>query len=97
MSTAILELRFKPDSVDEALGLFHPALEDTRAFEGCLGVTVVQDNDDPAHLLFIEQWRSLDHDRAYRRWRAGDGAIVGLAELLAAPPSLTIGATREDV
>jgi hypothetical protein len=30
----------------------------------------------------------MEHDAAYRAWRAGDGAS-GLAELLAAPPVLT--------
>ena len=63
-------------------------LSDTRAFDGCLGVEVLVDSQNPAHVLVEEQWASLGHDAAYRAWRAGDGAS-GLDELLAAPPVLT--------
>jgi quinol monooxygenase YgiN len=96
-STAILELRLKPDSVDEGLGVVHRILGETRAFDGCLGVTVIQDGSDPAHLVAIEEWESLEKDSAYREWRAGEGAIPDLAALLAAAPSLTVGEARADL
>jgi quinol monooxygenase YgiN len=96
-STAVLELRIKPESVDEGLEVVHRVLGETREFDGCLGVTVVQDATDPAHLLAIEEWESLEKDRAYREWRAGDGAMPDLAALLASPPSLTVGEVRADL
>lgn len=37
----------------------------------------------------FERWESLEHDAAYRTWRAGDGRRPALAALLAAPPVLT--------
>ncbi len=95
--TSILELRIKPDAVDAGPEVVHRILEETRAFDGCLGVTVVQDNADPAHLIAIEEWESLEKDSAYRQWRAGDGAMPDLAALLAGPPSLTIGQARADL
>jgi quinol monooxygenase YgiN len=97
MPTSLLELRLKPDSVDEGLAVAHKVLEETRAFDGCLGVTVVQDTADPAHLVAIEQWESLDKDAAYREWRAGEGAATDLAPLLAGPPSLIVAETLDDV
>ena len=96
-STAILELRLKPDSVDEGLDVVHRILGETRAFDGCLGVTVIQDGADPAHLVAIEEWESLEKDKAYREWRAGDGAMPDLAALLAGPPSLIVGEARADL
>lgn len=60
----------------------------TRGFEGCIEVRVIQDTADPAHLFAIEEWEPLEHDQAYRRWRAGEGA-TGLKELLAEPPGLS--------
>ena len=96
-STAILEIRIKPDAVDEGLEVVHRILGETRAFDGCLGVTVIQDNADPAHLIAIEEWESLEKDAAYRAWRAGDGAMPDLAALLAGPPSLTVGEARTDI
>jgi heme oxygenase (mycobilin-producing) len=97
MPTSLLELRLKPDSVDEGLTVAHKVLEETRAFDGCLGVTVVQDTTDPAHLVAIEQWESLEKDAAYREWRAGEGAATDLAPLLASPPTLIVAETLADV
>ena len=96
-STAVLELRIKPDAVDEGLEVVHRILGETRAFDGCLGVTVIQDNADPGHLIAIEEWESLEKDGAYRAWRAGDGAMPDLPALLVGAPSLCIGEARSDI
>lgn len=95
--TALLEVHLKPDMVDEGLKVAHKVLEETRAFDGCLGVTVIQDSSDPAHLVAIEEWESPEKDAAYREWRAGDGAATDLAAVMAGPPALTVGEVREDV
>ncbi len=96
-TTAILELRIKPDSVDESVEVLRRILGETRAFDGCLGVTVIQDAGDPAHVVAIEEWESLERDAAYREWRAGDGAMPELAAILAGPPSLIVGEARADI
>ncbi|HVW45766.1 MAG TPA: antibiotic biosynthesis monooxygenase family protein [Solirubrobacterales bacterium] len=96
-TTAILELRLKPDAVDAGLEVVHRILGETRAFDGCLGVTVVQDASDPARLVAIEEWESPEKDAAYREWRAGDGAMPDLAALLAGPPNLLVGEARADI
>ncbi len=96
-STALLELRLKPDSLAEALPIIHRILDETRAFDGCLGVTVVRDKDDPAHVVAIEEWESLEKDAAYRAWRAGDGAATDLPALLDGAPNLIIAEVRSDL
>jgi quinol monooxygenase YgiN len=90
--TATLEIRLKPELVESAYELLHAILIDTRAFEGCLGVEVLIDSADPAHLVAIERWRSAEDDAAYRAWRAGDGAAAlgSLGSVLAGAPVLTI-------
>jgi heme oxygenase (mycobilin-producing) len=95
--TSLLELRLKPDSVDEGLAVLGDVLDETRAFDGCHEVTVIQDSADPAHVVAIEQWESLEKDAAYREWRAGEGAATALAPFLTGPPSLIVGQPREDV
>ena len=47
------------------------------------------DEDDDAHWIVYEVWESVAHDEAYRAFRAGDGKIVDLPPLLAAPPVKT--------
>ncbi|MDJ0351466.1 antibiotic biosynthesis monooxygenase family protein [Pseudarthrobacter sp. PH31-O2] len=86
--TAHLDLTLKAEALPTAAEVLRGILGDTRAFDGCLGVDVLVDSHDPAHFLVVERWESIEHDSAYRAWRAGAGAS-GLAELLAAPPVLT--------
>jgi quinol monooxygenase YgiN len=87
--TVILELRLKPDAVPAAREVMGRALKDTRAFDGARCVDVLVDQDDDTHWLVYEVWESVEHDEAYRRFRAGEGRIAELPPLLAAPPVKT--------
>ena len=86
--TSLLDLRFAPDHLEDGPRALSVILADTRAFDGCLGVRVVTDVTDSAHVVAVERWQSLEHDDAYRAWRAGPGAS-GLGAYLAEPPTLT--------
>ena len=83
--TVILELRFKPESVQDGREVMGRALQDTRAFDGNLRTDVLVDDDDEAHWIIYEIWESVEHDEAYRRFRAGEGKLTQLPPLLAAP------------
>jgi quinol monooxygenase YgiN len=93
--TVILELRFKPDEVAAGRELMGRALQDTRAFDGNLRTDVLVDEDDEAHWLIYELWESVEHDEAYRRFRAGEGKLTQLPPLLAAPGVKTRYATTD--
>ena len=92
---AHLDLRFQPEVVEKAHQMLAEILVDTRAFEGCLGVDVLIDNADPAHVLVHEIWESAERDAAYREWRAGEGATA-LGTVLAAAPTLTFFTPSSD-
>ena len=83
--TVTLELRLKPEAVAAAREVMGRALKDTRAFDGNLGTDVLVDQDDEAHWLIYELWETVEHDEAYRRFRAGEGKLTELPPLLAAP------------
>ncbi|OBK51405.1 putative quinol monooxygenase [Mycobacterium kubicae] len=87
--TVILELKIKPDSVAAARDLMGRALQDTRAFDGNLRTDVLVDDTDEGHWLIYEVWESVEHDEAYRKFRAGEGRLTELPPLLAAPPAKT--------
>jgi len=87
--TVLLELKFKPESVSAGRDLMHRTLETTRAFEGNLRTEVLVDTDDEAHWIVYEVWDSVEHDEAYRAFRAGEGKVTELPALLAAPPAKT--------
>ena len=81
---AMLDLQLKADSLETAHEVIHATLTDTRAFAGCLGVTVLIDSDDPAHVVVYEIWESIEFDRAYRAWRASPEGASALGSILAA-------------
>ena len=87
--TVILELKFKPESVAAGQDLMGRELQKTRAFDGNLRTDVLVDEDDDAHWLVYEIWDTVEHDEAYRAFRAGDGRITDLPPLLAEPPVKT--------
>ena len=96
--TSILDLKLKADSLDNAHQAIHKTLADTRARPGCLGVTVLVDIDDPAHVVLFEHWESVEADRAYRAWRATpEGAASELGAILAGAPTLSLYTEAEGV
>ena len=94
---ATLELNFKPDVLDEARVVLRRVLEQTRAFDGCLGVDVLIDVTDDTRWVAHESWQSAEHDAAYREFRAGEGKITDLGPLLVAAPVLTKYAVANDI
>ena len=93
--TVMLELRFKPESVADARKIFRRELAKTRAFDGARVIDVLVDEDDEAHWIIYEVWDTVEHDEAYRAFRAGDGKITDLPPLLAAPPVKTRYSTTD--
>ena len=87
--TAILDLQLKAESLESAPQILHATLTDTRAFPGCRDVTVLIDSADPAHVVLYETWESVEHDDAYRAWRASPDGASDLGSILAAAPALT--------
>jgi quinol monooxygenase YgiN len=95
--TAILDLQLKADSLATAHEILHATLTDTRAFPGCLDVTVLVDSDDPAHVVLYETWESIEHDQAYRAWRASAEGKSELGSIMAGAPKLSLFTVAEGV
>lgn len=63
-------------------------LSDTRAFEGCRGLTVHYDEQAPEKVLLVEQWESrADHEK-YLAWRQETGVLDEIMAQLEGPPSI---------
>ena len=87
--TVILELKVKPEAVSEARDVMRRALQDTRAFDGTSAPTCSSTRTTKHTGFIYELWESVEHDEAYRKFRAGEGRITELPPLLAAPPVKT--------
>jgi len=83
---ALLEFRFKPEVVDKVSDAMSRTLAVTRQFDGCQRIDVLVDHEDPTRYLLVEVWESMEHDEAYRRFRASPAGASELGPLLAAPP-----------
>jgi quinol monooxygenase YgiN len=91
---SVVDFHIKPPMIEEALRSLGEALADTRAFEGCIGLDVVQDVDDPSHVQLIERWTSVHHNTAYRDWRHGAGASNALSPFVEGAVTVTISKVR---
>lgn len=87
-TVVILEMQAKPEAVDGLKAGLKELLPDTRAYDGCQGVDIYQDRDDPGHLVFYERWDSKEHYQKYLNWRTETGAMEQLGKALTGPPSI---------
>ncbi len=89
MSTLVLfEAEALAGRGEELVALFEEVLPDTRAYEGCEGVTVHRDQDHPDRLVLIERWTTRPLYDAYLQWRA-ERNDPRLPALLTKPPSIS--------
>ena len=99
-TSAILELRFRPGTLATVHAVLSRVLTETRAFDGCLSVEVFEDPCNDHRWVLFERWESVNHDSAYRAYRAdraGPGAITDLGDVLASSPALKLYLEPVDV
>lgn len=58
--TIVADIHVHPDQVDRVRSELRKLIEPTLAEEGCLQYDLHQDNEDPAHFLFFENWESRE-------------------------------------
>ena len=85
----LFDFKFNPEITSEGKETLSQILVDTRKFDGCLGIDVIQDVKDEQHFVLLESWETKEHYGRYSAWRAGEGK-TNLGSFFAAPPSITI-------
>ncbi|RMF02307.1 MAG: antibiotic biosynthesis monooxygenase [Alphaproteobacteria bacterium] len=58
--TIVAHIHAKADRVDLVRSELEKLVDVTRAEAGCLQYDLHQDNDDPAHFMFYENWESRE-------------------------------------
>ena len=56
--TIVANIKANPDKIDLVKAELEKLISITRAEEGCLQYDLHQDNENPAHFLFYENWES---------------------------------------
>lgn len=86
--TVLLEMQSKIESIDEVKSYFESILPDTRNYDGCLGVQVIGNQDDPLNVILLETWETREKYEKYLGWRTETGALDALGVLLSQPPGI---------
>ena len=80
--TVVVEIRAKKDTGNSLVSTFMKVLPLTRESDGIISIELVQNQDDPDALIFIERWETRDHYEKYLAERTEAGALETLAELI---------------
>jgi quinol monooxygenase YgiN len=84
----ILEVAAKPGSEAALKKLFADALGDTRKYDGCVRIDVLENQDKAGNLILVEEWATRPHYEKYLAWRTETGLVDKLGGFLAGPPSI---------
>jgi len=88
--TIVARIQAEPDEVDLVKAELVKLIPITRAEEGCINYDLHQDNEDPAHFVFFENWEnrelwqahmSAPHLKAYMAATDGKVAEFTLSEM----------------
>ena len=84
----ILEFRAKSNCIEASRDFLRRVLPDTRGYTGCISIVVVQNQDDPASFMIVEQWDSRAHYEKYLAWRTESGVMNEFAAMMQGEPSI---------
>ncbi len=82
-----MSMDVKPESRDQLEGWLKAETRHTRAFEGCISVSIHVDQQNPHHLFVLGHWESPEHHEQYMAWRAEKGDVEELMAWMATPPT----------
>jgi quinol monooxygenase YgiN len=80
--TIVANVTAKADQIDRVKAELKKLIDVTRAEEGCINYDLHQDNENPAHFLFYENWAShelweahMNNQHLKNYMAATDGAV----------------------
>ncbi|MFQ5743396.1 MAG: putative quinol monooxygenase [Acidobacteriota bacterium] len=84
----LVEAKAKAESTGELKESMGKLFPDTRAYDGCRGITAYQDLDDEQTVVLVEFWDTREHYERYLAWRTETGVIAQLVAMLEGEPSI---------
>ena len=88
--SVLLEGTLKEGEKDNFTGICTEAFKVTRAYEGCQGIDLTYNTENPNNWVFTEVWDSKEHYDKYLQFRTDDGTLDAVAALCEAAPSIRI-------
>ena len=88
---SIWESRFPPETAEEGVKVTKGIWRDMLSFDGYLGHELVQDLDEPGHLIVVSRWASREHADAAMSYASHSNAKRA-DNLVSQPRRRTVGA-----
>jgi quinol monooxygenase YgiN len=89
---AVWESHFPPDASEEGRLMTEAIWRDMLAVDGYLSHQLIEDLDDPGHLLVVGKWRSREDADAALREYGGHPNAQRVNELVSRPRGRFVGA-----
>lgn len=83
----LVEAKAKPDMVESIKDFVTPLFPETRAYDGCQGVTMYVEPEGQT-FVFVEHWDSTAQYERYLAWRTETGVLDQLVSMLDGEPSI---------
>ena len=84
----LLELNAKPENVSDLTNYLRDGLHHTRGFDGCNGISIHSNQEDPNNMVFVQDWDSREQYEKYLAWRTERGDLEKLMGWLSGEPSI---------
>ena len=86
--TVFIDGQIQSDKIADTKSFMAQVMPDTRSYDGCQGVDVYFNLDDPVNMVVVEQWESLGHFEKYQQWRKETGIMDKIVSMQTRPPSI---------
>jgi|TARA_B100000809_G_C14983922_1_gene475559 quinol monooxygenase YgiN len=88
--SVLLEGVLKEGLVDEFVEICKGAYPVTRAYDGCQGINLTLNVDDPKNYVMTEIWDSKEHFEQYLAFRTEDGTVDAITAMSEEGPVIRI-------
>jgi quinol monooxygenase YgiN len=84
----ITEFHARPGSSGKLIDLLRRLVPESLEHDGCEGVAIRHNQDDPDNIISLTQWRTRGHYESYLAWRTEIGDTGSFEKLLDTPMSI---------
>lgn len=85
-----MTMHIAPERLAEFQAMMKVEARLTREFDGCERFEVYAVESTPGVVLFLEHWKSKEHEQRYVQWRTTRGDMERLGAFFSAPPASVV-------
>ena len=83
----IREVQIQSDKIEEMKSYLMQTVPEARSYDGCQGIDVYFNIDNPGNMVVLQQWESRNHFDKYIHWRKETGVVAKSESMLTKPIS----------